>query len=513
MNLSGRKKGVIFSYVLLAAESASGLFFTPFLIRTLGQAEFGVYSLSLTITAYLTLLDLGVGNALVRYIAGYRAKDDIPGQKKFIGFALLFYLFICILMLALFALLNQNLELLFGRGLTSSELDLASALLMLTIANAGVTMLVSIFDKVIIAYELFAVSKILQILKIIVRVIVQVMLLFAGFASMGIVASNLALTIVFGIATTTFVVQKLHLTPQFKGFDFGFVKEVFAYTSFIFIQMVATQINAMADQIILGALTTSVVLGIYAVGAQINQYFQTVASGINGVTMPGIVKLVSVGASSSKLEAEMIKVGRLSFIVIGILLGGFIAVGDSFVVLWAGEENADSFYVAAIVMAPLTFSLIQASGSQILWAMGKHQIQALIKIAVAIVNVGLTVALVKWNPLIGAAAGTATACFFGDIAAMNIVYRKYIGIKMSRYYYGLLSGIAPSILFGCFTGLVIKSYFPIGWSFFAIEVLAILFVYIISLWLFGFNDYEKSLFSSFKKKFLRKRRVKNGTIK
>ena len=71
-----RKTGVILSYVLLIVEIFSTLLFTPFLIRSLGQAEYGIYQLVISITAYLALLDLGVGNSVIRYIAKYRANND-----------------------------------------------------------------------------------------------------------------------------------------------------------------------------------------------------------------------------------------------------------------------------------------------------------------------------------------------------------------------------------------------------------------------------------------------------
>ena len=64
-----RKIGVILSYVLMLIEVLSTLILTPFIIRTLGQAEYGVYKLVIAINAYLLLLDLGVGNAIIRYIA------------------------------------------------------------------------------------------------------------------------------------------------------------------------------------------------------------------------------------------------------------------------------------------------------------------------------------------------------------------------------------------------------------------------------------------------------------
>ena len=52
-----RKIGVILSYIAMVFEVLSTLLLTPFIIRDLGEAEYGVYKLSASIVAYLLLLD------------------------------------------------------------------------------------------------------------------------------------------------------------------------------------------------------------------------------------------------------------------------------------------------------------------------------------------------------------------------------------------------------------------------------------------------------------------------
>ena len=495
-NLTGRKAGAVFSYLLMLAEIASGLLFTPFLIRILGQAEYGVYSLSLSITTYFTLLDLGVGNAMVRYLAKFKVEGDHGAQRRFLGLAIVFYSIVCIIMLAIYMVLSQNMQAIFANGLTADEVELATGLLGITVLNAGFTLLVSVFDKVLIAYEHFAASKIIQIVRIAIRVAVQVGLLLMGLGSFGIVVSNLVITIGYGAVVVAYVVKRLQLTPSFRGFDLSFVREIFGYTAFVFVQMVATQINSMAGQIILGMMASSVILGIYAVGTQINQYYQIIAGGVNGVTMPGIVAFVSKGATNRQIEDEMTKVTRISLLVMGIILGGFIAVGDEFVVLWAGAENTDAYYVALILMVPMAIALVQSSGSQVLWAAGKHKIQAVIKIVVAVASIFLTVALISWDPLMGAALGPSISCFFGDVVAMNIVFRRDIGIKVTRYYRKTIKGILPSVLIASLCGFLLKMALPSGWVFLLLMVAATLMLYLACLMLFGFNNYEKDLMKS-----------------
>jgi O-antigen/teichoic acid export membrane protein len=71
-----RKIGVILSYVMMLLEVLSTLLLTPYILRSLGDAEYGVYKLSESIVAYLMLLDLGVGSAVIRYVAKFRANND-----------------------------------------------------------------------------------------------------------------------------------------------------------------------------------------------------------------------------------------------------------------------------------------------------------------------------------------------------------------------------------------------------------------------------------------------------
>ncbi len=55
--------------MLMIVEVVSAMLFTPFLIRMLGQSQYAVYQLTSQISAYLMLLDLGIGNAVIRYMA------------------------------------------------------------------------------------------------------------------------------------------------------------------------------------------------------------------------------------------------------------------------------------------------------------------------------------------------------------------------------------------------------------------------------------------------------------
>lgn len=74
MAVSQLKAGAFLNYVVILLNLAVGLLYTPYMLRMMGQSEYGLYSLVASVISYLTVLDLGMGNATIRYTAKFRAE-------------------------------------------------------------------------------------------------------------------------------------------------------------------------------------------------------------------------------------------------------------------------------------------------------------------------------------------------------------------------------------------------------------------------------------------------------
>ena len=59
MKVNQLRVGTLLSYVNLAIGSIIPMIYTPIMLRILGQAEYGLYSLSNSIVGYLSLLNFG----------------------------------------------------------------------------------------------------------------------------------------------------------------------------------------------------------------------------------------------------------------------------------------------------------------------------------------------------------------------------------------------------------------------------------------------------------------------
>ena len=486
---------MLLSYVLMVFETLSTLLLTPFIIRTLGDAEYGVYKLSASISAYLLLLDLGIGNSVVRFVAQYRATGNESQCRKFLGITTLYYAGIAAICLLTGVTLVCVFPKVFAKGLTPGEIRLGQILLAITSINAAITLSTAGFKNTVIAYEHFGVSRGISIISVIVRMVLVVIALQLNLGSVALVTINTLITAASSIFFTGYVIKTLKLKPQFALGDMRLIKEVVIYSSFILLQMIATQINACVDTVLLGMFinSASATIAVYSVGQQVTQYFQSIGSSVTSVLMPGVVRMVENGATPTEMCKEMVRIGRMTFMVLGLIFSGFLVCGKHFIILWVGNSKIEAYGVALLLMSVYTFVLAESIGTQILWAKNEHKEQSILKLAVVLLNIVLTIALIKINPIYGAAVGTALSLFFGDVVVMNCIFVKKIKINLFRYYTGLFKGIVPCLAVATLSGYLFSLLRIDGWLGLMANIAFMVGIYVLCMMYFGMNQYERSL--------------------
>jgi O-antigen/teichoic acid export membrane protein len=85
-------RNVAASYLGSAAEGAVFLLLTPFLVRKLGLAAYGMWGLAVSLADWIPLLDLGLREALLKYVAAHQAKSDAAAARRTIEAVAFFYL-------------------------------------------------------------------------------------------------------------------------------------------------------------------------------------------------------------------------------------------------------------------------------------------------------------------------------------------------------------------------------------------------------------------------------------
>ena len=204
-----RKIGAILSYVSIIASTVISLIYTPFMIKSLGQSEYGLYSLINSVIGYLTLLDLGFGNAIVVYTSRYRAQKKYEEEKKLHG---MFFVIFCIIGLISGIggiILYFNVDNLFGSTMSTLELQKAKIMMLILTFNLVVSFIFNIYSCILNAYEKFIYQKVISILNTILRPIIMIPLLFLGFKSITMVIVITLLNILVLLSNYIYCRKKL----------------------------------------------------------------------------------------------------------------------------------------------------------------------------------------------------------------------------------------------------------------------------------------------------------------
>lgn len=504
MKVNQIKLGSILSYATIFINTVVGLIYTPIMTRMLGQSEYGLYSLIATVISYLTVLDLGFGNAIIVYNSKIRAKNNKDEEYRLNGMFLIIYSIIGIIAFFAGVALYLNVENLFGNTMTAMEIDKAKTMMVILIFNLVITFPFTVFSSLITAYEKFVFSKLLNIIRILLMPCIMIPLLFMGYKSIAMVIVTTIINIVVIIANTIYCIKKLKVKFRFGRFNVALLKEIFGYSFFVFLAIVIEKINWGVDKYLLGALVGTTAVAIYSVASQLNNIYLSFSTAITGVLLPKVTKMVSANCDDEELSDLFIKVGRIQYIIMALIITGFVIFGNDFILLWAGEEYQSAFYIACILMIPVTVPLIQNLGGSILQAKNKHKFKTVVFFIMAIGNIAISIPLINRYGEIGAAIGTAILFVLGSIIFMNIYYYKVIHINIPKFWKEIFKLTIPVAIIFIPSMLLLRNvkFNIIGLAF---GIIIYTCLYSILIWKMGMNSYEKELIIKPIKKIIKKR--------
>lgn len=252
MKVNELKAGVVLSYLSIFITMVVALLYTPIMLRLLGQSEYGLYSLIGSVVGYLSILDLGLGSAMIRYNARNRALGDKDAESRLNGMFLVLYSGIGIITVIIGAVLYFNVENLFGARLTAVELGKGRIMMLLLICNFAVSFPLSIFGSIMQAYEKFVFVKLVAIINSILSPCIMLPFLYAGFGSVSMVVVSTVLNIAVLLINLGYCVRVLKIRIHFEGFDYPLLGEIAGYSFFIFLTVIVDKVYWSTGQVILG---------------------------------------------------------------------------------------------------------------------------------------------------------------------------------------------------------------------------------------------------------------------
>ena len=499
MPVNQLKAGVVLNYVVIILNTVVGLLYTPYMLRMLGQSEYGLYSLVASVIAYLTVLDLGFGNAIVRYTAKFRAEKKTEEQYEMFGMFFLLYLVIGIIAFGIGLGLYFNVGTLFGDTMTAVELGRARIMMLLLVANLAFTFPMSIWGSIIQAYEDFVFQKSLNIFRIILNTAVMICLLHFGYKAVAMVVVQTIFNVLTLVVNFIYCRRKLniHIYFRFKHFHWGFLKEVAIYSFWIFLNAIMDRVYWSTGQFVLGAMVGTAAVAVFAIAIQLEGMYMQFSTAISSVFLPKVTAMVATNRSRKEISDLFIRTGRIQYIVLAYILSGFIIFGRQFIELWAGADYTDAYIISLLFFIPLTVPLIQNLGITILQARNEMKFRSVLYIIIALVSLAMQIVLTRFFGGIGCAMGVSGALVVGQILIMNVYYRRRQDLDIKTFWKEISKmSIIPIVLIFS-SMLVIRHFFALdSWGKLILGIAAFSLVYIPLFFRFSMTDDERNLFIS-----------------
>lgn len=453
MAVNQLKGGVALSYVIILLTNGIGLVLTPFIIRSLGQSEYGLWTMIGALVGYMSVLDFGLNKTIVRFVAKYRAENDKKGEENFLAHGFIMYGIISVMVVIGGLSVYFNLDTLYANTLTADQMVKAKIMFLILIFNLAISLPGGAFTGICSGYEEFILPRTANIIRYISRSVLVVALLLYGGDSVGIVIIDTSMNLLI-IGVNAFIVfKKLNVKIHLHKFDRVLLKLIFGYSIWIFVFALVHQFRWQFGQLILGLTFTTSVVAVYAVGITLGNYYGAFSSAIASVFLPKAMKMVSANVSSKELTDMFIKISRIILLVLLYVLGGFILIGDDFVYFWAGEKYGDAYLYAVIIMLGLTLLLSQGFGNNILEAKNKIKFRGILLLILTLCGATLGGYLAQESKGLGMIIGTVIFMLLERVI-MTWYYQKKIGLQMFRYYKELSPLFILSLLL-----ILITNYF------------------------------------------------------
>jgi O-antigen/teichoic acid export membrane protein len=432
---------VLMNWLAFGTTILAGFLMSPFLVRHLGDNVYGVWILIGSLAGYLGVLDFGVTPSTVKYVAEYRALRDQEAMNRVLSGALVIFTAAGCISLVTSIVVAVSFNRVFDSPLAGRT---AAAVVVLAGVNLAVTFPASVFVGVVRGYQRYDTDSAITSVSIVLRSLVIVWLIMDG---KGILALA-AVTFIFDIARLILLIRIAYrLNPairiQRKYVERRELHRVFRFSVYAFLIVVSRQMIFFTDSIVIGFFLSTAMITFYFIASRLVLYLRMLITEMVGVLMPTTSDL---GARNDhEAIARLLTISTKYMLLIALPVGAvFLTLGRNFIELWMGPGYSQSFPVLVILTIAMLVHFMEMPAHTVLLGLSKHRVVAFFTVIQGLLNVALSIVLVRRLGVVGVALGTMIPMILITGVALAIYFRRYLKQPLLVYLRG--SCVSPALV-------------------------------------------------------------------
>jgi O-antigen/teichoic acid export membrane protein len=428
----GVVRNVISNWGSYAIAMGVNFFLSPYVVNHLGNMTYGVWTLLLSLTGYLGLLDLGVRGAVTRYVARFHTETDHKRASNVASSAMLIFstagLLALLVSMGLAAFVVGHLK------IPPEYLTSARIVLVLTGVNIATSLVNGVFGGILVGLQRFDLTNSIEVAINILRACAILLVLHVGYGIITLAVVQLAFTLGRWAANIALV---KHLYPElrihFTEADRAGVKLIFSFSAFSFLLHVSGSLIYASDNVVIAAYLPVTAVTFYVIGGNLAEYTRSLVSGISQ-TMTPLASSTEAKKDQKQLHRVVLFSSQAGTLVVLPVVATFMLRGSSFIRLWMGAQYAElSGKVLLVLSLTLIFWAANSVTGGSMLGLSKHRPLVPVLLAEGICNLLLSIYLVKRIGILGVAWGTVIPSIASALLFWPWYVRHALGINPLTY--------------------------------------------------------------------------------
>ena len=473
-----------------------GFFMLPFLIHNLGDKTYGLWVLVMSFMSYYTLLRMGLSGAVARYLSQAVGKKKEHEMSLIASTSFFIYLGISIIMILVTLLLIFFGTSLFG-NIGQYNASLFKILILILGLNTALAPPFSVFGAVLVSHLKYNVGEIINIVHLIILNASIILFISLGkgliYIALSYFISNTARSIFI-----YFYIKKKHkeVTIKFSLFDKNKFKILFSFSFYSFISQLAETLRFKLDTVIITIFIGLAAITHYTVASSVILYFTLFITSTIGV-FGGYVSQEEGRGDFNSIRDKFTFINKLNTYICVFVGISIIIYGKVFIQRWMGIDYINSYTLLVILTIPSIIYLSQFTSATVMYGLSKNKFLALTNFIEGLLNVIISIILIKKYGLIGVALGTAIPMFVIKFFIQPIYINKILKMKLGNYYIKFFKNLAlPTLILGIYFLIVRKFVTPSYFILIVLVAVQILF-FLFAIYYIGFNKEKRKLLLSF----------------
>nr|MBN2278874.1 oligosaccharide flippase family protein [candidate division Zixibacteria bacterium] len=465
-------KNISTSWASLGVRAILVFLVNPYIIHTLGNDRYGVWVLAVSIINYMTILDLGLKQALIRFISKFLGLGEYDKINALLNTGFIIYSLVSLAVIGLTLILSF-----FALDWFKIPSDLVwqgRVVLFLVGINTALNFGLLCWGDSHGAFHRFDITYGLMIAEDILRTGAIIILFKSGYGLIPFALCYVVfgfLKMIAGAVILRRIRPEIRINPRLANRETFRTLVNYGFISFLI--SIAWLLIANTDNVLIGYFLDASSVTMYAIAAGFIVYLR---SFVLAVSFPLRPMISHYEALNKKDNIRFIYTRGTKYLYFATFMvaGGLMVFGGPMIKLWMGPGYDQSAMILRILILPAAAFLPQSIANSIMYGVEKHKYLLYVIIAEGIFNLVLSIILVRYYELAGVAYGTAIPQVIIYVIAVPVMIKMILDINLAAFYRNMLkaslTALAVSFLISRFLCFLKP---PENWAVFFAEIAAV----------------------------------------